>query len=192
MSPGKKRVFALGAAAALATTAIAGPVAAQMDNVDELMISQEGEYAPAKGVPGGAVVIADWQIPQTQNPYYISGFVDSQVSAAVFDQLWDVSADGKYIPELATTVPSVANGGVRIDAEPTEVCENRREGFEDIPGFEVDLTMREGLLWSDGEPLDLNDYKYTMGWVLDPDNTGLWPGTDGWTSSIASRCRRTA
>ena len=56
MSPGKKRAFALGTAVALATTAFAAPVAAQMDNVDDLMISQEGEYAPAAGMPGGSVV----------------------------------------------------------------------------------------------------------------------------------------
>lgn len=180
MSPGKKRVFALGAAVALATTAFAAPVAAQVDNVDDLMISQEGEYAPAMGTPGGTVVIADWQIPDQLNPYYISAFTNGQVSASAFDQLWDVSDKGKYIAEQATTIPSIANGGVRIDAEPTAECPNRREGFEDIPGFEMDIDMRPGRLWSDGEPITLNDYKYTFDWVLDPDNTGLWPSTAGY------------
>jgi peptide/nickel transport system substrate-binding protein len=180
MSPGKKRVFALGTAAVLATTAVAAPVAAQMDNVDDLMISAPGEYAPEPGTAGGSVVIADWQIPDQLNPYYISAFVNSQVSAAAHDQLWDVSDQGKYIAEQATTIPTIANGGVRIDAEPTAECPNRREGFEDIPGFELDVDMRPGLLWSDGETLDLNDYKYTFDWMLDPDNTGLWGGTDGY------------
>jgi len=180
MSPGKKRAFALGVAAALATTALAAPVTAQVENVDELMISQEGEYAPEAGSPGGTVVIADWQIPDQLNPYYISAFVNSQVSAAAFDQMWDVSSDGKYITEQATTIPTIANGGIRIDAEPTAECPNVRPGFEDIPGFEMDVEMRPGLLWSDGEPITLNDYKYTFDWVLDPDNTGLWPSTDGY------------
>ncbi len=144
------------------------------------MLSQEGDYVPEAGTPGGTVVIADWQIPDQLNPYYISAFVNSQVSAAAFDQMWDVSAEGKYIAEQATSIPSIANGGVRIDAEPTAECANVREGFEGIPGFEMDVEMRPGLLWSDGEPLDLNDYKYTFEWVLDPDNTGLWPSTDGY------------
>ncbi len=178
MSPGKKRAFALAAAAALATTAFATPAMAQVDNIDDLMI--DTSYAPEAGTPGGTVVISDWQIPDQLNPYYISAFVNSQVSASAFDQLWDVSAEGKYIAEQALSVPSIDNGGVRIDAEPTAECANVRPGFEDIPGFTVDLTMREGLLWSDGEPLDLNDYKYTFEWMLDPDNTGLWGGTDGY------------
>ena len=105
---------------------------------------------------------------------------NSQVSASAFDQLWDVSSEGKYIAEQATTIPTIANGGIRIDAEPTAECENVRPGFEDIPGFEMDVDMRPGLLWSDGEPITLNDYKYTFEWVLDPDNTGLWPSTDGY------------
>ncbi len=181
MSPGNKRAFALGAAAALAITAFAAPVAAQeVDNVDNIMISQPGDYVPETGTPGGTVVIADWQIPDQLNPYYISAMTNSQVSASAFDQLWDVSSEGKYIAEQATTIPTIANGGIRIDAEPTAECENVRPGFEDIPGFEMDVDMRPGLLWSDGEPITLNDYKYTFEWVLDPDNTGLWPSTDGY------------
>jgi peptide/nickel transport system substrate-binding protein len=180
MSPGKKRVFALGTAAVLATTAVAAPVAAQMDNIDDLLISAPGAYAPEKGTPGGSIVISDWQIPDQMNPYYISSNVNQQVSAMAFDQLWDVTGDGKYIPEQATVIPTIANGGIRIDAEPTAECANRREGFEDIPGFEMDIDMRPGLLWSDGETLDLNDYKYTFDWVNDPDNVGLYAGTDGW------------
>jgi peptide/nickel transport system substrate-binding protein len=180
MSSGKKRAFALGVAAAMATTVFATPVAAQADNVDDIMISQEGDYVPEAGTPGGSVVIADWQIPDQLNPYYISAMTNSQVSASAFDQLWDVSSEGKYIAEQATTIPTIANGGIRIDAEPTAECANVRPGFEDIPGFEMDVDMRPGLLWSDGEPITLNDYKYTFDWILDPDNTGLWPSTDGY------------
>ena len=68
MSPGNKRAFALGAAAALAITALAAPVAAQeVDNVDDIMISQPGDYVPETGVPGGTVVIADWQSPRSRS-----------------------------------------------------------------------------------------------------------------------------
>jgi peptide/nickel transport system substrate-binding protein len=180
MSPGTRRTFALAATLALAGSAIAAPVVAQdAPNIDDLMFGSS--YAPEKGTPGGSVVIADWQIPDQLNPYYVSAFVNTQVFAATNDQLWDVSADFKYIPELAVSIPTISNGGVRIDAEPTEVCENRREGYEDIPGFEMDINIRPGLKWSDGETLDLNDYKYTMvDWMLDPDNVGLYGGTDGY------------
>ena len=180
MSPGTRRTFVLAATLALAGSALAGPAMAQDEaNIDDLMFGSN--YAPEKGTPGGSVVIADWQIPDQLNPYYVSAFVNTQVFAATNDQLWDVSADFKYIPELAVSIPTISNGGVRIDAEPTEVCENRREGYEDIPGFEMDINIRPGLKWSDGETLDLNDYKYTMvDWMMDPDNVGLYAGTDGY------------
>ena len=64
--------------------------------------------------------------------------------------------------------------------EPTADCPAVREGFEDVPGFEMDIELRPGLLWSDGEALDMDDVKYTVDWILDPDNTGLWGGTDGY------------
>ena len=180
MSPGTRRTFALAATLALAGSAIAAPIVAQdAPNIDDLMFGSD--YAPEAGTPGGSIVIADWQIPDQLNPYYVSAFVNTQVFAATNDQLWDVSADFKYIPELAVSIPTISNGGVRIDAEPTAVCENRREGYEDIPGFEMDINIRPGLKWSDGETLDLNDYKYTMvDWMLDPDNVGLYAGTDGY------------
>jgi peptide/nickel transport system substrate-binding protein len=180
MSPGKRRFFALIATTTLAATALAVPVAAQTDQteVDSLMFGST--YAPEKGTPGGTVVISDWQAPEQMNYYYISGFKDQQVNAAAFDGLWDVSSDFKYIPDLAVSIPTISNGGVRIDAEPTAECPNRREGYEDLPGFEVDLNIRPGLKWSDGETLDLNDYKYTFDWVNDPENVGLYNGTDGW------------
>jgi peptide/nickel transport system substrate-binding protein len=180
MSPGKKRAFALGAAAALATTAIAGPVVAQNDSIDDILISAPGEYAPEQGTPGGTVVIADWQIPDQMNPYYISAFANGQVAVSAFDALWDVTDEGKYFPQLAATIPTIDNGGVRIDAEPTAECPNVRPGFEDLPGFEMDLELKPGLLWSDGEALDMDDVKYTVDWVLDPDNVGLYAGTDGY------------
>jgi peptide/nickel transport system substrate-binding protein len=180
MSPGKKRVFALAATLAIGGSVAAAPVMAQDEpaNIDDLMFA-EG-YAAEKGTPGGSVVIADWQIPDQLNYFYISSNVNTQVNAAAFDVLWDTSGDGQYVPEQAESIPTVANGGVRIDAEPTAECPNRREGYEDLPGFEVDLNIRPGLKWSDGETLDLNDMRYTWEWNMDPDNTGLYAGTEGW------------
>jgi peptide/nickel transport system substrate-binding protein len=46
--------------------------------------------------------------------------------------------------------------------------------------FEVDLNLLPDLKWSDGEPLTLNDLKYTWNWVMDPDQVGLSSGTTGW------------
>ncbi len=176
MSPGTRRTFALAATLAIAGSAVAGSVVAQdAPNVDDLMFGSN--YAPEKGTPGGTVVIADWQIPDQLSYYHQNAFVNTQVISAAFDALWDVSADFKYIPELAVSIPTIANGGVRLDTEVTEECATGTEG---VPGFEIDLNIREGLKWSDGEPLDLNDLRYTWQWILDPAQTGLAGGTVGW------------
>ncbi|MCL6640731.1 MAG: dihydrodipicolinate synthase family protein, partial [Candidatus Rokubacteria bacterium] len=45
-------------------------------------------------------------------------------------------------------------------------------------GFTVKINIKPGLLWSDGQPLTLNDLKYTWQWVLDKDQPGI--STLGW------------
>jgi ABC-type transport system substrate-binding protein len=176
MSPGTKRTFALAATLAIAGSAVAVPVVGQDDaNVDALMFGSD--YAPETGTPGGSVVIADWQIPDQLSYYHQNAFVNVQVIAAAFDQLWDVSSDFKYIPELAVSIPTITNGGLRLDEEVTPECATGTEG---VPGFEIDLNIRPGLKWSDGEPLDLNDLKFTWQWIMDPEQTGLAAGTVGW------------
>ena len=165
MTPGQKRGFTALASLTLATAALGGTVSAQEPaNIDNLMFGSE--YAPTEGTPGGSVVIADWQVPDNLNYYLQNAFVNTQVISAAFDSLWDVSSDFKYIPELSVSIPKISDGSIRIDAEPTAECANRPEGTEDVPGFEVDLNIRPGLKWSDGETLDLNDLKYTRDWIL--------------------------
>jgi peptide/nickel transport system substrate-binding protein len=177
MSPGTKRCLALAATLAIAGSALAVPVVAQDNdaNVDALMFGSD--YAPEKGTTGGTVVIADWQIPDQLSYYHQNAFVNTQVISAAFDQLWDISSDFKYIPELAVSIPTIANGGLRLDTEVTKECP---KGTKGVPGFEIDLNMRPGLKWSDGEPLTLNDLKFTWQWIMDPAQTGLASGTVGW------------
>jgi peptide/nickel transport system substrate-binding protein len=176
MSPGTRRTFALAATLALAGSAIAVPVLAQdAPNVDDQMFGST--YVAEKGTPGGSVIIADWQIPDQLNYYYQNAMVNQQVISATMDSLWTVSSDFKYIPQMAVSIPKLSDGTIRIDADVTAECPTGTEG---VPGFEVDLNIREGLKWSDGEPLDLNDYKFTWQWLQDPAQTGLAGGTVGW------------
>jgi peptide/nickel transport system substrate-binding protein len=44
----------------------------------------------------------------------------------------------------------------------------------------MDLELKPGLLWSDGQPLTLRDLAYTWQWVLDPAQVGVT--TSGWDS----------
>jgi peptide/nickel transport system substrate-binding protein len=145
-------------------------------------------YQAEEGTPGGTVVISDWQAAEQLNPYYSSGFKNTQVFASTMLGLFTVSDDGKWTPDLAASVPTIANGGVVIDDEvgvaecplPADAPAYAGYPAEPTPGFTVNLEIKPDLLWSDGETLDLNDLAYTSDWNLDPEQSGLVAGTTGW------------
>ena len=58
------------------------------------------------------------------------------------------------------TIPTTENGGVKVPGD-------------DGDAMTVTWTLRDGLKWSDGEPLTCDDFKYAWEWVLDPDNVGV-------------------
>src|SRR4029453_706947 len=53
----------------------------------------------------------------------------------------------------------------------------------------VTWTLRDGLKWSDGEDLTCDDFKYTLGWILDKDNVGLASGTTGYEDIKDLECK---
>jgi peptide/nickel transport system substrate-binding protein len=167
-----------------AASASAGPSINPADDIHAALFGSA--YSAEEGTPGGTVVIADWQAAEQLNPYYSSGFKNTQVFASTMLGLFTVSHDGKWTPDLGATVPTIANGGVVIDDEVgVAECPLDAEAYagypeELTPGFTVNLEIKPDLLWSDGETLDLNDLRYTMEWNLDPEQTGLVAGTTGW------------
>jgi peptide/nickel transport system substrate-binding protein len=50
----------------------------------------------------------------------------------------------------------------------------------------VTWTLKDGLMWSDGEPLTCDDYLYAYEWVLDEDNVGVI--TTGWDNITEFEC----
>lgn len=161
----------------------AAPSTAPGDDIDAVLFGSS--YTAESGTPGGTVVISDWQAAEQLNYYYSNAFKNSQVIAATMLSLFTVSSDGKWVPDLAVTVPSIANGGVVLDDEvgvadcPLDAA--AYEAYpEATPGFTVNLDIKPDLLWSDGEPLDLTDLAYTRDWILDPEQVGLVSGVTGW------------
>ena len=53
----------------------------------------------------------------------------------------------------------------------------------------VTWKLRDGLKWSDGEPLTCDDFKYAWEWVLDKDNTGVITGRLGEHQGLRVRVR---
>jgi peptide/nickel transport system substrate-binding protein len=155
-----------------------------LSDIDALLFGSA--YAPEEGTPGGTVVIADWQAADQLNPYLHNAFANTQVIASTMRGLFTVSNDAKWAPDLSPTVPTIADGGVVIDDEAGAAdCPLGEEAYagypaEPTPGFTVNLEIREGLQWSDGETLDLNDLAFTKDWILDPEQTGLAAGVTGW------------
>jgi peptide/nickel transport system substrate-binding protein len=120
----------------------------------------DSAYKAEDGTDGGQLIIGDWQEANTFQPYYSSQQSEANVASATFAGLIVLSNDYKYLPDLAKEVPTTANGDVKVPGDSGDA-------------MTVEWKLRDGLKWSDGEPLTCADFQYTAKWVLDPDNVGI-------------------
>jgi peptide/nickel transport system substrate-binding protein len=135
------------------------PSAAASESPAEIDLT-DTKYAPADGADGGQIIIGDWQEANQFNPYYVGQVTEANVASAAWATLVVFTHDYRYAPDLASGVPTVANGGVKAPGDGGDA-------------MTVTWTLRAGLKWSDGEPLTCDDFKYAGEWVLDPDNVGV-------------------
>src|SRR5262245_53300538 len=117
-------------------------------------------YAPADGQDGGTAIIGDWQEATQFNPFYLTQVTEANVAAATWATLAVLTHDYKFAADLAVSIPTTTNGGVKVPGENGDA-------------MTVTWKLRDGLKWSDGQPLTCEDFRYTWKWVLDPDNTGV-------------------
>ena len=167
MSPGTRRTFVLVATLALAGSALAGPAMAQDEaNIDDLMFGSN--YAPEKGTPGGSVVIADWQIltsstPTTYRPSSTRRSSPPRTTSSGTSR--QTSSTSPSWPSASPPSPTAASAStpsrrrsVRTGAKATRTS----------PASRWISTSDRASSGSDGETLDLNDYKYTMvDWMME-------------------------
>ncbi|HTD47053.1 MAG TPA: peptide ABC transporter substrate-binding protein [bacterium] len=99
---------------------------------------------------GGAVTIALYQEPELLNPYLATQTASFEVAVLTVEGLVAANEKGEYFPQLATEVPSPANGGVSQD------------------GKTITYRLRPGLAWSDGRPLTCDDVKFTWEAIVTP------------------------
>lgn len=118
------------------------------------------EYKPEEGKDGGTIIIGDWQEANQFNPYYASQVTEANVASAVWAGLYVFTHDYRYAPDLAKEIPTTDNGGVKAPGDNGDA-------------MTVFWTLRDGLKWSDGEPLTCDDFKYLAEWTLDKDNVGV-------------------
>ncbi|PYX86552.1 MAG: hypothetical protein DMG70_00450, partial [Acidobacteria bacterium] len=121
-------------------------------------------YRPeAAGHKGGTLVLADWEVPDTLNPLTAPTENDLRVAALLFAPLWNLDPKLTSYPDLVARVPSRENGGVKAGADGTTMT--------------IDLHLKPGLEWSDGQPLTVDDVIFTWQSICAGD---LPVATAGW------------
>ena len=89
------------------------------------------------------------QEPATLMPHFDLLTLTHEVQHLIFDCLFVVGPDGDYLPQLATEVPTLANGGVSED------------------GSTYTIRLRDDVQWHDGEPLTSEDVRFTWQVITD-------------------------
>ncbi|CAM5518722.1 peptide ABC transporter substrate-binding protein [Frigidibacter albus] len=101
--------------------------------------------------PAGRIIVGLSQEPTNFNPLMVKIEVDDGVHFSMFDALFRVMPDGEIVPNLATEVPSQANGGISED------------------GLEWRVKLRDDVTWHDGAPFTAEDVKFTLDLIVNPD-----------------------
>ena len=120
-------------------------------------------YTPTPGTKGGKVVVGEWQAPDQLNYYFSNAFANTEVLAMTMRSGLVVSADGHYMPDLFAK-PLTFQDSVKKDASGT--------------GYTVHAELKPNEKWSDGQPLTMNDYKFT--WQRVQDKAAVGVATLGW------------
>ena len=86
------------------------------------------------------------------NPLLNSNTTDGFIDFLMFEPLLAADAKGNPVPILATTVPTIENGGISSN------------------GLTITYHMRKGAKWSDGVPVTSKDVKWSWQAIMNPNN----------------------
>jgi peptide/nickel transport system substrate-binding protein len=110
---------------------------------------------------GGTVTLIIPEEPTTLNFFMADAAIVRQVAeATMMTGLATINEKGDYVAVLAQELPTLDNGGLSADY------------------LTVTWKLREGLKWSDGEPLTSDDVRFTVEVLSNPDS-GALVGTSG-------------
>ena len=101
----------------------------------------------------GVLRIADTADPDHFNPLLSGMDLVEDLSSLVFSYLVIADGNGKLVGDLATEVPSLANGGISKD------------------GRTYVYHLRSGVRWHDGAPFGARDVAFTWRATVAPQNT---------------------
>ncbi len=188
MSLTRRRSLGLLATATILVSACSGSTATQSPSAvptssTPAVESPAGSVAPTgpdlttttyKAIPNGNVstkplIVAEWQSVSTFNYYYAQANTDVEAQAPSLLGLVQTTNDLKYVGDMLTEVPFVANGDVVVTGA----------------AMAVTYKLKPGMKWSDGSAITCKDLDGTWKWIMDKAQTGLAGGTTGW-EDIAS------
>jgi peptide/nickel transport system substrate-binding protein len=99
---------------------------------------------------GGQIIFGTSQELESFNP--LMPFIEAQrgIQMCVFDSLWRIDPQGEYVPNLATEIPTQANGGISKD------------------GTLFTVKLRQNAKWHDGQSLTAKDVVVHWQTILNP------------------------
>ena len=113
------------------------------------MVESKAVGGEGGGGSGGSNLVAAYdQEPPSLNPFTSDALATNDMVQPVLDKPYEIQPDLSYAPQLA-------------EGEPEVVSEDP---------FTIEYTLKEGLTWSDGEPLTSADARYTFDQIMNPDN----------------------
>jgi peptide/nickel transport system substrate-binding protein len=104
---------------------------------------------------GGNLNILLWQMVTVLNPHTSTGTKDYLGASLMIEPLLNYTPESTLTPALAAEVPTLENGGLTEDLS------------------SVTYKLKEGVVWSDGEPFTAKDVKFTFEWVTNPANAAV-------------------
>ena len=108
--------------------------------------------ARADAPPQRELRVGEQQEPATLNPVIATLLVETDVYNLIFDGLFRRDVNGKLVPDLATRVPTLANGDVSRD------------------GRTITYHLVRDAHWHDGVPVTSDDVKFTFEAIMDGRN----------------------
>jgi peptide/nickel transport system substrate-binding protein len=90
--------------------------------------------------------------PDSLNPLFSHSDSSDQVDGMIFSYILRYDDNGNYIPDLATVVPTIQNGGISKD------------------GKTITIHLRKDAKWADGVPLTAADWMFTYSAVFNKNN----------------------
>jgi peptide/nickel transport system substrate-binding protein len=160
----------------------AGSPSATTGTADAMARPEEAAdpMAFAEAEQGGQLIIGQDQEPDTLYRYGSDMLAASRIQSALYDGPIE-SMNGGYQPVLIETLPTIDNGGARLDrvsvapGEPyvdaatgAVVTATQAEPGEDLPQLTVSFKLVDDLAWEDGKLVTAEDSVFAQQLACDP------------------------